>query len=53
MIKRCARCVMPETEGHILLDENGICTICNKQLNRRQTGSLPVHGGLPELRDAI
>lgn len=28
--RRCACCIMPETEGHIFLDDDGICNICNK-----------------------
>jgi len=51
-LNRCARCVMPETEGHIALDDNGICTICNKHQNLQQAGS-PVHGGLSELREKV
>jgi len=53
MLKRCARCVMPETEGHIALDDNGTCSICNKHLNHQQPGSPPVHGGLAELRKKV
>lgn len=36
---RCSRCVMPETPGHIQLDEGGVCSLCAK------------HGG-PDLRPA-
>lgn len=27
-IKRCKKCIMPETTPHITLDENGVCNIC-------------------------
>jgi hypothetical protein len=44
---------MPETQGHIDLDDNGTCSICTKHLNHQQAGSPPVHGGLAELRKKV
>jgi hypothetical protein len=44
---------MPETEGHIALDENGICNICNKHLHPQQPGSPAVQGGMDELRTKV
>lgn len=29
-VKRCCGCVMPETEGHVDFNENGMCTICSQ-----------------------
>jgi hypothetical protein len=53
MIKRCATCVMPETEGHIALDNQGICNICSKSRSQQQPGPPPVQGGLDALRKKI
>ena len=53
MVKRCATCVMPETDGHIALDGQGICNICSKNLLQQQPGSPPVQGGRAELRKKI
>jgi len=53
MINRCAQCVMPETEGHITLDDKGICNICNRHLHHHQPGASPVQGGLAELKKKI
>ena len=54
MLKRCAHCVMPETEGHIALDDKGICNICNKHLHQQQKeGSPSVHNGLADLRKKV
>lgn len=30
-IRRCIKCIMPETQGHITLDESDICNICNER----------------------
>lgn len=53
MKNRCAHCVMPETKGHIDLDDNGICNICSKHLHQHQSGSPAVKGGMEELRKKI
>ena len=49
MPERCSRCIMPETQGHVQLDEGGVCSLCAKQsgLDSRQT-ALP-GGGLTGL----
>ncbi len=31
MMKRCARCLLPETHETLVLDEHGICNICRDQ----------------------
>ena len=54
MKNRCAHCVMPETEGHIALDDNGICNICSKHLHHHpQPGPPAVQGGMDELKNKI
>ena len=53
MLKRCAHCVMPETESHIALDGQGICNICNKNHAQQQPGPPPVQGGIDELRKKV
>lgn len=30
--RRCSHCVMPEVKGHNDLDENGLCSLCRKEL---------------------
>ncbi|SFL46977.1 phosphoadenosine phosphosulfate reductase domain-containing protein [Pelosinus propionicus] len=32
---RCEKCIMPETNPHIVLDEKGVCNICNQQQDRK------------------
>jgi hypothetical protein len=44
---------MPETEGHIALDDKGICDICNKHLLLQQPGPPAVHCGMDELRKKV
>lgn len=29
--KRCSSCIMPETNGHIIIGEDGICNICKQK----------------------
>jgi len=53
MIKRCETCVMPETEGHIALDNQGICNICSKSRSQQRPIPSPVQGSLAELRNNI
>ncbi|NQY74276.1 MAG: N-acetyl sugar amidotransferase [Candidatus Margulisbacteria bacterium] len=36
-LKRCTKCVLPETHETILFDENGTCNICSVQVTK-QTG---------------
>lgn len=35
MIKRCSRCVLPETIPNITFDENGICHYCNEYIREQ------------------
>lgn len=41
---------MPATEGHIVLDENGVCTICRKHAQQQATGRQQVQGGYEALQ---
>ncbi len=49
MPERCSRCVMPETPGHIALDESGSCNLCAKQGAAPAPAPGRPGGGLPEL----
>jgi hypothetical protein len=41
MPKRCSRCVMPETPGHIELGETGVCNLCAKHNAEAGTALAP------------
>jgi ribosomal protein L37E len=32
---RCDKCIIPETNPYVVLDEKGVCNICNYQRDRR------------------
>lgn len=36
-MNRCKICVMPEVEGHIHLDENGVCQLCKAEKETQNT----------------
>jgi hypothetical protein len=44
---------MPETEGHIALDNKGICNICSKSRSQQRPIPAPVQGSLADLRNNI
>jgi hypothetical protein len=33
---RCDKCIMPEVNPHVVLDEKGVCNICNQQRDMQQ-----------------
>ena len=35
-LKRCSRCLLPETADTITYDENGVCTVCRNQEIKQQ-----------------
>lgn len=37
--KRCCSCILPETDGCISLNENGICQVCEKYRKLKNTGN--------------
>ncbi len=41
-IKRCTKCVLPETFPHITFDNKGVCNYCNNYVKRNQPKSLNV-----------
>ncbi|MBQ6041587.1 MAG: phosphoadenosine phosphosulfate reductase family protein [Oscillospiraceae bacterium] len=47
--KRCKCCVLPETEGYIPLNENGLCPICTKHRQLEEKGG-GIDGLSPEAR---
>ncbi len=47
-LRRCACCVMPETPGHIELDDQGVCPVCRKQ--QQHTACSQDRGGYEALR---
>ena len=49
MTNRCARCIMPETAGRIVLDANGLCTACVKHQRPDAGASRSASGNRDEL----
>ena len=35
-LKRCSRCVMPETHETIVFDDEGVCSICRQHKHKRE-----------------
>lgn len=31
--RRCSRCIMPEVDGHVTLDSDGVCNCCREEIN--------------------
>lgn len=53
-MKRCTRCIMPEVEGHVSFDDNGVCNVCNN-FDDLKVGVVEnkQHGGHEELMKKI
>lgn len=50
---RCTRCILPKTQGHISLDETGLCSVCKKQTPQQSGTAAQDPGGYPVLRQKV
>ncbi|MCG6167596.1 hypothetical protein LFX25_07140 [Leptospira sp. FAT2] len=50
-LKRCNRCLLPETFPFLLFDSSGVCSYCNSYVKQKYLGMVPLREEADKIRD--
>lgn len=51
--RRCSKCIMPEVDGHVIFDSEGVCNCCREETNDSYSTEVNEEYGIDALKELI